>query len=53
MEGIPMSFNKFSNQKTASSTDKPEEKTKNAPAVDAPVGAPAKSPDEAAPAQKS
>lgn len=48
-----MPLNKFSNQKTVSSTDESGDKTKDAPAVDAPVVAPAKTPDEAAPAQKS
>ncbi len=47
-----MSLNKFSNQKNASSTDKPEDKSKGTPAVDAPVIVPVKMPDEAAPAQK-
>lgn len=48
-----MSFKNFSVSQAAPSNDKPEDKTKTAPAVDAPAAKPAKEQDEVAPAQKS
>jgi hypothetical protein len=48
-----MSFKKFSASQATPSNDKPDDKTKAAPAVGEPAAQPAKKEDEAAPAQKS
>lgn len=48
-----MSFKNFSASQAAPSNDKPDDKTKAAPAGGEPVAQPAKKQDDAAPAQKS
>lgn len=48
-----MSFKKFSASQAAPSDDKPDDKTKTAPASGEPAAQPDKKQDEAAPAQKS
>lgn len=48
-----MSYKKFFASQAAPSNDKPEDKTKAAPAVDQPAAQPDKKQDEVAPAQKS
>jgi hypothetical protein len=48
-----MSFKNFSASQAAPSNDKPDDKTKAAPAGGEPAAQPAKKQDEAAPAQKS
>jgi hypothetical protein len=48
-----MSFKKFSASQATPNNDKPDDKTKTAPAVGEPAAQPAKKQDEAAPAQKS
>jgi hypothetical protein len=48
-----MSFKNFSSPKAASSNDKPDDKTKAAPAGGEPAAQPTKKHDEATPAQKS
>jgi len=53
MKGIPMSFNDMSSQKSASSADKPEDKTKTVPAVDASEVKPAMLPEKVDPSPKS
>lgn len=47
-----MSFKNFSASQAAPSNDKPDDKTKVAPAVGEPAAQPAKKQDEAAPAQE-
>lgn len=48
-----MSFSKFSTPQTASSNDKPDDKTKAAPPVAAPEVQPEKKQDDVVPTQKS
>lgn len=52
-KGNSMSFKNFSASQAAPGNDKPEDKAKTAPAVDAPAAEPARKQDESAPAQKS
>jgi len=48
-----MSFKEWSSAQDASSSDKPDDKSKAAPAVDKPATQPDKTPAEVAPAPKS
>jgi hypothetical protein len=48
-----MSFKNFSASQSVPSNDKPDDKTKVAPAVGEPAAQPVKKQDETAPAQKS